>query len=106
MARLSPAVQRTAYAGAAIRAPGHAGAIRGAMMRAPDSPNAAEPNSLSQALVSACVGMWWVLRVWRLLQRWRRERDLNPRGGLTPPTRLAGEHFRPLSHPSEWLGSI
>src|SRR5829696_1322947 len=31
---------------------------------------------------------------------WRRERDLNPRGGSTPPTRLAGEHFRPLSHPS------
>src|SRR3954453_10460345 len=37
---------------------------------------------------------------------WRRERDLNPRGGLTPPTRLAGEHFRPLSHPSEWDRSI
>src|SRR6187549_1235393 len=37
---------------------------------------------------------------------WRRERDLNPRGGSTPPTRLAGEHFRPLSHPSEWDRSI
>ena len=29
---------------------------------------------------------------------------MNPRGGYTPPTRLAGEHFRPLSHPSEIRG--
>ena len=31
---------------------------------------------------------------------WRRARDLNPRGGLSPPTRLAGEHLRPLGQPS------
>ena len=37
---------------------------------------------------------------------WRRERDLNPRGGSTPPTRLAGEHFRPLSHPSGERGQV
>ena len=29
---------------------------------------------------------------------WRRGRDLNPRGGSTPPTRLAGERLRPLGH--------
>ena len=28
----------------------------------------------------------------------RRGRDLNPRGGSTPPTRLAGERLRPLGH--------
>ena len=32
---------------------------------------------------------------------WRRGRDLNPRGGLTPPTRLAGERLRPLGHLSK-----
>lgn len=31
-------------------------------------------------------------------KRLRRERDLNPRGGFTPPTRLAGERLRPLGH--------
>src|SRR6185503_11284800 len=36
---------------------------------------------------------------------WRRERDLNPRGGSTPPTRLAGKHLRPLGHPSETVHS-
>src|ERR1700690_4047711 len=30
----------------------------------------------------------------------RRARDLNPRGDLSPPTRLAGEHLRPLGQPS------
>ena len=33
-------------------------------------------------------------------ENWRRERDLNPRGGFTPPNRLAGGHLRPLGHPS------
>src|SRR2546423_8255115 len=28
----------------------------------------------------------------------REGRDSNPGGSLTPPTRLAGERFRPLSH--------
>src|SRR6184192_3802303 len=31
----------------------------------------------------------------------RRERDLNPRGALSAPNRLAGDHLRPLGHPSE-----
>ena len=35
---------------------------------------------------------------------WRRERDLNPRRSSSPLTRLAGEHFRPLSHPSVVAG--
>src|SRR5438093_8388447 len=30
--------------------------------------------------------------------RWREGRDSNPRGSFTPPTRLAGGCFRPLSH--------
>ena len=30
--------------------------------------------------------------------RRRRGRDLNPRGGFQPPTRLAGERLRPLGH--------
>src|SRR5512136_2769101 len=29
---------------------------------------------------------------------WRRERDLNPRSGFKPDTRLAGEPLRPLGH--------
>src|SRR5947209_17827808 len=29
---------------------------------------------------------------------WREGRDSNPRGSFTPPTRLAGGCFRPLSH--------
>src|SRR5690348_1503790 len=29
---------------------------------------------------------------------WREGRDSNPRGNSTPPTRLAGGRFRPLSH--------
>ena len=32
--------------------------------------------------------------------RWRRERDSNPRGSSTPPTRLAGGRTRPLCDPS------
>jgi hypothetical protein len=32
---------------------------------------------------------------------WRTGRDLNPGGSFTPPTRLAGGRFQPLSHPSE-----
>ncbi len=32
--------------------------------------------------------------------RWRRVRDSNPRGGSTPPTRLAGGRTRPLCEPS------
>ena len=35
---------------------------------------------------------------------WRRGRDLNPRGGFKPPTRLAGERLRPLGHLS--MGGI
>ena len=31
-------------------------------------------------------------------ENWREGRDSNPRGSFTPPTRLAGERFRPLSH--------
>ncbi len=31
----------------------------------------------------------------------RRGRDLNPRGGFKPPTRLAGERLRPLGHLSQ-----
>ena len=34
-------------------------------------------------------------------QRWRRGRDLNPRGSSKPPTRLAGERLRPLGHLSK-----
>src|SRR5947199_8226677 len=30
--------------------------------------------------------------------QWREGRDSNPRGSFTPPTRLAGGRFRPLSH--------
>ena len=36
--------------------------------------------------------------------RLRRGRDLNPRGGSTPPTRLAGERLRPLGHLSRMTG--
>ena len=39
-------------------------------------------------------------RLARSPENWRRERDLNPRGGFTPPNRLAGGHLRPLGHPS------
>src|SRR5690242_7008213 len=35
-----------------------------------------------------------------MVRSWRRARDLNPRGDLSPPTRLAGEHLRPLGQPS------
>src|SRR5882762_8584419 len=45
MARLSPGLHRTGYAGAASRAPGHAGFTRGCMRRAPDSPSVAAPSS-------------------------------------------------------------
>src|SRR3954468_18905463 len=45
MARLSPGLHRTGYAGAANRAPGHAGFTRGCMRRAPDSPSVAAPSS-------------------------------------------------------------
>src|SRR4029077_5486607 len=39
---------------------------------------------------------------------WEREgRDSNPRGSFTPPTRLAGGCFRPLSHlPDQALPSL
>src|SRR5207244_6351151 len=37
--------------------------------------------------------------------RWREGRDSNPRGSFTPPTRLAGGCFRPLSHLPEESGS-
>ena len=43
IARLSPGVHRTGYAGAASTAPVHAGRIRFRMARAPDSPSVAEP---------------------------------------------------------------
>ncbi len=37
----------------------------------------------------------------------RRGRDLNPRRGLKPLTRLAGERLRPLGHLSKiWLCSL
>ena len=40
-------------------------------------------------------------------ENWREGRDLNPRGSLTPPTRLAGGRFRPLSHlPGSRVGVI
>ena len=106
IARLSPGVHRTGNAGAATTAPGHARAIRGAMMRAPDSPSVAAPKSRSSARISPSLGMSCRRPSGFGACDWRRERDLNPRGGLTPPTRLAGEHFRPLSHPSEWDRSI
>src|SRR5690349_20762767 len=57
MARLSPVLQRTGNAGAAMRAPGQAGATRGAMIRAPDSPSVAAPKSRSSARISPSLGM-------------------------------------------------
>ena len=37
-------------------------------------------------------------------ENWREGRDSNPRGSFTPPTRLAGGCFRPLSHlPARWV---
>ena len=37
---------------------------------------------------------------------WRRVRDSNPRGGSTPPTRLAGGRTRPLCEPSACIGAL
>src|SRR5207249_2108494 len=53
MARLSPSAQRTQYAGAASRAPDHAGLMRGAIARAPLSPTVAAPSASSWATRSA-----------------------------------------------------
>src|SRR5690349_6289754 len=45
MARLSPGLHRTGYAGAATRAPDQTGFTRGCMRRAPDSPSVAVPSA-------------------------------------------------------------
>src|SRR5512132_1075917 len=45
MARLSPGLHCTGYAGAATRAPGQTGFTRGCMRRAPDSPSVAVPSA-------------------------------------------------------------
>src|SRR4051794_33270617 len=57
MARLSPGLHRTGYAGPATRAPGHAGFTRGCMRRAPASPSVAAPNaSASDTTASSLTG--------------------------------------------------
>src|ERR1700730_3598411 len=41
------------------------------------------------------------------IRMWREGRDSNPRGSSTPPTRLAGGRFRPLSHlPGRWRATV
>ncbi len=57
MARLSPGLQRTGYAGPATRAPDHAGFTRECMRRAPDSPSVAAPSaSASDTSASSLTG--------------------------------------------------
>ena len=97
IARLSPGVHVTGNAGAAMRAPGHAGTRCAAPSAGrPLSPSVAAPSSSSSASRESSWSSWSS----RAVVHWRRARDLNPRGGLSPPTRLAGEHLRPLGQPS------
>ena len=98
IARLSPAAQVTGNAGALMRAPCHAALMRGDIGCPPLSPSVADPSCANAAAYSSITAI--VPLGCRRTAIWRRARDLNPRGGLSPPTRLAGEHLRPLGQPS------
>src|SRR5438874_6902158 len=60
------------------------------------------PTAYPHALLSALIGKPRAAGVKStlssLVDQWREGRDSNPRGSFTPPTRLAGGCFRPLSH--------
>src|SRR5665213_669766 len=53
------------------------------------------PPQVGTEVLTYCPGIPGAGRCWC---QWRGRRDSNPRGSFTPPTRLAGGCFRPLSH--------